>query len=301
LFAFETICRIAFSDSSFTEQDVQDTLVGVKQRFDHWQRWFALPALEKLFYKNVFVRGRLAPSLLLQRAQARVNERLLKGGTGKHADLLDRYLESDKNAPQHFGTGTVVGLTISTIHAGAETTASTLALTMYHLLTNPSALAELTQELQGAKLASPPTYQSVARLPYLEAAIKESMRLTSVNIAPLEREVPVGGAHIAGYYIPRGSAVSLNDKGLALRADVWGPEPEAYRPDRWVKANDAQRSKMERAFSGFGHGKRMCIGKHIAWIEMKKVLPEMLLNYEASTPRLRRCCFGSSSLLSFFP
>ena len=286
LFAFETICRIAFSDGNFTEQDVQDTLVGVKERFDHWQRWFALPWLERLLYKNVFVRGRLGPSLLVQRAQARVTERQLEGDPGAHADLLERYLEADKKAPHHFGTGTVVGLTISTIHAGAETTASTLALTIHHLLTNSSALAALLQELQIADLKSPPTFKSVAKLPYLEATIKESMRLSSVSISPLDREVPTGGAHIAGVFIPGGTAVAVNVTALALRADVWGAEPQVYRPDRWIVADDAERTKMERAFSGFGHGKRMCIGKHIAMIEMKKVLPELLLNYEVCTPSL---------------
>ncbi|KAH8812814.1 cytochrome P450 [Xylogone sp. PMI_703] len=301
LFAFETICRIAFSDSNFSEKDVQDTLVGVKERFDHWQRWYALPGLEKLLYKNVFTRGSLSPSLLVKKAIARVNERVTSGGTGTHADLLDRYLQANQKAPEHFGTETVVGLVISIIHAGAETTASTMAITLHFLLSNSAALNTLLLELESANLGSPPTYKSVSKLPYLEAAIKESMRLNAVTIAPLEREVPKDGAQIGGYYIPGGTAVSINDRALSQRSDIWGRDPEHYRPDRWIEADDSQRSKMERAFNGFGQGKRMCIGKNIAWIEMKKAIPELLLNYKVRTIEIFRIASSIlAGLLSYY-
>lgn len=284
-FAFETICRIAFSDGNFTAEDVESTLVGLKERFTHWQDWFLLPEWERLLYKNSFVRGRLGPNMLVQRAMARVTDREASGGTGSHEDLLDRYLQANNKAPANFGIPTVVGLVMSTIHAGAETTASTLAITIYMLISNPHALATLRQELESAKLESPSTFQSVNKLAYLDAVIKESMRMSPVTVSPLEREVPEGGAHIAGVFIPAGTAVAMNLNALALRSDVWGSKPEAYQPERWLEADDAQRMKMERAFSGFGHGKRVCIGKHIALIEMKKLLSELLLNYDVCLHR----------------
>src|ERR1700744_4401027 len=43
LYAFESICKIAFSDGEFSEKDIQETLLGMKERFDHWSDWFALP------------------------------------------------------------------------------------------------------------------------------------------------------------------------------------------------------------------------------------------------------------------
>ncbi|KAF5725032.1 hypothetical protein FMUND_245 [Fusarium mundagurra] len=256
LFAFDTMVRIAFSDGNFTENNVRDTIEGVKQRFEHWVQWYAVPNLEKLLFKNPFVRGRTTPSLLTERALKVVQERDAMGGVGSHADLLESYMRANDKDPEAFDRGTVVGMVMSTIHAGAETVASTLLDTFRSLLENPACMATLKKELESADLQSPPTLQSVAKLPYLEAALKESMRLNSVNVAPMEREVPAGGAHIGGVYIPGGTAVSINTRGMAGREDVWGPEPNQFRPERWLEADATERSKMERAFPGFGYGKR---------------------------------------------
>ncbi|KAF4428950.1 hypothetical protein FACUT_9213 [Fusarium acutatum] len=290
LFAFDTMVRVAFSDGNFTEDKVHDTIDGVKQRFEHWVQWYAVPNLEKLLFKNPFIRDRTTSSLLTERAFNVVRERDAMGGVGSHSDLLETYMRANQKDPEIFDRGTVVGMVMSTIHAGAETVASTLLDTFRSLLENPATMATLKKELEDAHLESPPTLQSVAKLPYLEAALKESMRLNSVNVAPMEREVPTGGAHIGGIYIPGGTAVSINTRGMARKEDVWGPEPTQFRPERWLEADAVQKSKMERAFPGFGYGKRMCIGQHIAWVEMKKMLPELLLNYNSGAASARPRC-----------
>lgn len=283
IFAFESICRIAFSDLNFTEQDMEKALNGARERFTHWYRWFANPGLEALIYKNPFIRVRSGTSLLGQQALDRVNKRKLKGAADSKADLLQWYLESNEKSPHLIDKGTVVGLVISTINAGAETTATTMLETLQLLLRNPSRHAALVTELESAGLASPPSFESVSRLPYLDATLKEAMRLNPVNQAPLERQVPPGGATLAGVYIPGGTSVALNTAALALREDVWGQKPDEFRPERWTQADPVEKTKMDRVFYGFGHGKRMCIGQHIAWLEMKKGLAEILLNYEVSS------------------
>lgn len=331
LFAFEAICRIAFSDGDFTEADVAGTLVGVKERFDHWFYWFAAPGWERLLFKNPFVRGRLSPSLLVRRAVARVSERIGGGKDGgmslnAHADLLNGYLKAQAKSPETFHTQDVVGMVLSIINAGAETTSSTMIETMRQLLLNPASLAAVRAELDSSIPSSspspspspssssfsdesytPPPFSSVSHLRLLEAAVKEAMRLNPVNVAPMEREVPAPGATIAGVFVPGGTSVAINTSGLALREDVWGAEPAKFRPERWIEADAEQLSKMERAFSGFGHGKRICIGRHIAWLEMKKALAALVLQFDVcdSSPPLHQIAFpidfSLSLSLSQFP
>jgi cytochrome P450 len=281
LYTFETICQIAFSDDNLSEADLKEILIGIWERFDHWNRWFTLPGWEKLIYRGQFRRTDGGPSKLVQKAVAIIKEREGSGGISEQGDLLDRYIEANQKIPAELETS-VISLVLSTINAGAETTGATIVNTLYFLLSNPSAYAALLRELDAANLESPPTFKSVSQLPYLEATIKETMRLNSVTAYPLEREVPAGGAQIAGYHIPAGVAVAVNERALA-RSEVWGEEPEAFRPERWLDADHAQRMKMERAWLGFGQGKRMCIGRHIAWMEMKKALPELLLNYKVKS------------------
>ncbi|RBA18229.1 hypothetical protein FPRO05_10524 [Fusarium proliferatum] len=272
LFAFDTMVRIAFSDGNFTEDNVHHTIEGVKQRFEHWVQWYAVPNLEKLLFKNPFIRGRTTPSLLTERAIKVVEDRDTMGGVGSHADLLESYMRANHKDPETFDRGTVVGMVMSTIHAGAETVASTLLDTVRCLLENPACMVTLKKELEDANLESPPTSLSVAKLPYLEAALKESMRINSVNVAPMEREVPAGGAHIGGVYIPGGTAVSINTRGMASREDVWGPQPNQYRPERWLDADAALRGKMERAFPGFGYVPRRQKARLVTFAKPSKEL-----------------------------
>ena len=158
---------------------------------------------------------------------------------------------------------------------------------MYHLLHTPHALSILRKELTSTTdLASPPSYQSVAKLPYLEAAIKEAQRMNIFTIDPLEREVHREGAMIAGVFIPGGTSVAVNIHAINRNTALWGEDADTYRPERWVEAEPALRSKMERSMLAFGAGKRMCIGQHIAWMEMKKALAQLVLRFDV---RRLRC------------
>lgn len=283
LYAFKTICQIAFSDGEFSEEDLKETIAATVERFEHWQSWFVLTGWEKLLYKNPLWQQSVGPSLLSEKTVARVMQREAAGGPGKHDDLLDRYLEANRKAPGDIPTSTVVGLVMSTINAGAETVAATMVNAMQFLINCPSAYSCLLKELEDAKLESPPTFKSVNQLPYLEATLKETMRLNSVMLAPLEREVPAGGVELLGHHIPAGVSVGVSERAAA-KSEVWGPEPLLFRPERWLEADDKARVKMERVFNGFGQGRRMCIGKHIAWMEMKKAIPDLLLNYKVMWP-----------------
>ncbi|EXJ74179.1 uncharacterized protein A1O5_02473 [Cladophialophora psammophila CBS 110553] len=304
-FAFDTICNIAFSDDQgFVEKqaDLGSTLEGSRQRFGHWHNWQSLPKLEKLIYKNRFVsRGTGATSLLGRLAIERLQTRLEKGGVGTHSDLLDRYLQASERDPVTFDRSTIIGLLISTIHAGAETTAATLNLTLYYLLTNPRAMARLRTEIEDAKLASPPSWQSVSKLRYLEACIKEAGRIRPLILDPIEREVPADGPgiEISGVYVPPGSVVAINTHALNRDPLIWGDKVDEFRPERWIEADEARLSKMERANLNFSTGRRSCIGQHIAWIEMKKFLPELLNQFDIELTSPHQQLQPSSSMVFF--
>ena len=175
---------------------------------------------------------------------------------------------------------------LSTIGAGADTTAGTLTYTLYLLCTHPAAAHALQQELDDAmrqgSLTNPPKWSQVNRLPYLEAVLKESMRIIPIASWGLDRIVPTGGATVSGQYLPGGTVVGCNIDAVHLDEDVYGQDAAAFRPERWLEADEDQRRRMDRAFLAFSAGKRTCTGIHIAWLEMKKTLPLLLMNFEVS-------------------
>ena len=69
---------------------------------------------------------------------------------------------------------------------------------------------------------------------------------------------------------------------MHLNPKVFGSAAEAFRPERWLESSAEQLRVMEVAHIGFGRGRRVCIGQHIAWMEIKKVLAVLVLGYEVS-------------------
>lgn len=152
-------------------------------------------------------------------------------------------------------------------------------------MSNPRTLRKLRQEISSASLSSPPSWKQVNSLPYLDACIKEAGRLSPLFFDPMEREVPASGPgiEISGVYVPPGSIVAVNQHALNRDPSVWGDAVEEYRPERWIDAEDEHAvQRMEKANLAFGKGRRVCMGQHIAWIEMKKVIPELLTRFDVS-------------------
>jgi cytochrome P450 len=291
-FMFDTLSRIAFSeDLGFmaNRQDIDGTLASAQQRFDHWHYWLAVPYLERLIFKNPIVLKFAKPSsrlaaLALRKISARQQQ---AKDAGELRDLLSQYLEAGKKDPGVIDSMTVVGLTISTIHAGADTTASATSLFFEHILRHPAKLTKLEDELLTATLSQPPTFTELNKLRYLDACIKESMRLETITGDGLERVVGEPGADIAGNWVPGGTVVAVSSHVVNRDESIWGPDTDLYNPDRWTEADEIQRRGMERSLIAFSAGKRVCLGQHIAWLEMKKLIPQLLMKYSVSVLQLQ--------------
>lgn len=178
--SFDTLTELAFSESRgflTAGRDLDGICPSGHQRFAHWRLWASLPGWEAVIYKNwIVTRIQRATGPLAQLAIRRIQQRKAEdkaGGGGK--DLLGRYLAASQEAPEAVAPADVLGLTISTIHAGSETTAMTSSATLVYLLWNPATLARLEEEVLGAGLSFPPRFAEVDKLVYLDAVIREGM------------------------------------------------------------------------------------------------------------------------------
>lgn len=177
--SFDTLTQVAFSDSRgflVHGADIDGTFISSRARFAHWRAWMATPSLESLLFKNrVAQYFSKSTSSLAKLAMRRIQERKSTDTTSTGRDLLGRYLAASQNAPEWIAPREVLGLTISTIHAGAESTATTSSLALMDLLSFPEKLKRLEEEILGADLSSPPAFKSLEALPYLDAVIRETM------------------------------------------------------------------------------------------------------------------------------
>ena len=150
--------------------------------------------------------------------------------------------------------------------AGHETTAIALTWTWWLLTRNPGAEARLHAELDAGLRDRVPSVADLPELPYTQAVISESIRLRPPAWAI--GRTAIAGHRANGYPIGEGSIVVVSP-WLLHHDPRWWPEPEAFRPERWL-ADDPQRPRC--AFIPFGGGPRVCIGEPFARLEAVMLL-----------------------------
>lgn len=172
------------------------------------------------------------------------------------------------------------GEALVNIIAGSDTTATAIRTTMLYLMSSPQAYRKLAHEVRAAaaegRLSSPIRDDEARKLPYLQAVIKEGMRVFPPVTGLMPTEVPPGGDVIRGYPIPEGTEIGWSAFGVQHSKEVYGGDAEAFRPERWLEVKDeeqlrAMTSTWELIFK---YGKWQCLGRAVALIELNKVFVE---------------------------
>ncbi|KAF7533964.1 hypothetical protein G7054_g6637 [Neopestalotiopsis clavispora] len=171
------------------------------------------------------------------------------------------------------------------IQAGADTTATALGSTLRFLLSHPRVLKKVRDEVEAVdsagKLSNPVAYEESRQLlTYLGACIKESLRLNPPAPNLFARVVPPGGKTIDGVFVPGETEVTSVSYIVQRDPELYSPDPEAYRPERWIEVDTHRLSEMEASQFVFGIGPRVCLGKDIATMELWKLLPEIIRCFE---------------------
>ena len=118
---------------------------------------------------------------------------------------------------------------------------------------------------------------------YLNACIDEAMRLSPPVGGILPREVLPGGIDIDGHYIPAGTVVGTPHYALHHNATYF-PQPFAFKPERWIvgspHVSQHDVNLAHSAFCPFSIGPRGCIGKGMAYMELRSALAMTLFMYD---------------------
>ncbi|KAH7199160.1 pisatin demethylase [Fusarium oxysporum] len=171
-------------------------------------------------------------------------------------------------------TQQAIGLNIG---AGSDTTANALSSILYYLYTNPRTLKCLRDELDTYVKVDPLRFQQSQSMPYLQAVIKEALRLHPGVGTQLTRVVTKGGLVIEGQFFPEGTEVGVNGWALYHKKAIFGVDACEFRPERWLETGE--NLNIGGSFA-FGAGSRSCIGKNISILEMSKAIPQIVRNFD---------------------
>jgi cytochrome P450 len=95
-------------------------------------------------------------------------------------------------------------------------------------------------------------------------------------VAYVPRET-IEEVEVSGVVLPKGTVVQLCPAVINLSPSVWGPDAEAFNPDRWDNLKGEAAGAY--AFQTFHNGPRVCIGKQLSMVEMKVILVELVSRF----------------------
>jgi cytochrome P450 len=309
---------LAALDSSM----VYSTLVGIYA----WAHPYLYAIME-----NIPGSGAAGRNFLMQFVQQKITERNQARSEAKMAeknelrelnddaprDFLDKLTDAHERDPQRVTPYHIFMMGLSNIVAGSDTTAVSLSSILYNLITHPSTLAKLRQEIkehqtQRDSSSNFITFKEAHAMPYLQAVTKEALRMHPATGLPLWRVVPQGGAFIAGHQFPAGATVGINSWVAHYNPEVFGPDADVFRPERWLEAEQEKGEQYQRMEANympvciafldlvlyissicsplqFGLGSRTCLGRHVSMLEMCKLVPRLVTDFDfeldmATTP-----------------
>jgi cytochrome P450 len=168
--------------------------------------------------------------------------------------------------------------TMTLFLAGHETTALALTYTLHLLAAHQDVYTKLLAEVDDVLGGRAPEPRDMERLPYTNAVVKESLRIyppvwTMARLAT--DDVEVGGVRL------RAGEQAILPQWVVQRDARWFPEPEVFRPERFL--GDAHKELPRFAYYPFGGGPRVCIGQHFALMELVFVVARLSQSFVFET------------------
>ncbi|KAL4878055.1 cytochrome P450 [Aspergillus karnatakaensis] len=212
-------------------------------------------------------------------------------GKTKQRDMLDYFvgMKDEKGGPASIRDISIeVG---SLVAAGADTTSVAIKAVLCPILEDPLRYQRLQREIDDAHersglnnaSAGNLSFSNLKELPFLDACIKEGLRLHPSIVYQLPRKAPEGGITIEGYYIHPSATVSMSPVAQNRCRSIFGEDADEYRPERWIEGEGSsgeQIKEMNKQLATFGYGSRTCIGRNLAMFELFKFVAQLLSRYQ---------------------
>jgi len=158
---------------------------------------------------------------------------------------------------------------------------------------NPTAYRRLRAEIDGIG-DNVVDCAAQVHLPYLNAVLHESLRLTPPILSGVQRaaEKGTGGRVVGSIFIPEGTSAFIHTYSLQRDPRYFSPLPDSFLPERWL--SEEHRRALEpkifnshqtyvnntTAFIPFSLGPANCPGQNLAWVEMRLVVSVMISRFD---------------------
>lgn len=235
--------------------------------------------LEQLWSSKANRRYQEDIDLLKKTAQEVVDRR--RANPSPKKDLLNAMLfGKDPRTGEKLTDESIMNNMITFLIAGHETTSGMLSFASYFLCKTPEALRKAHAEVDSVVGKGPVKFEHMSKLPYLEAILRETLRLqpTAPAFTVQPQEMMPGPVVLAGkYYIPAEAPIIALLPAAGRDPVAFGADAGEFRPERMYGEEFAK--LPPNAWKPFGNGARGCIGRPFAWQEALLALALILQNF----------------------
>ncbi|KAH7128559.1 cytochrome P450 [Dendryphion nanum] len=237
--------------------------------------WPGVMAAAKKWTGNFFQKKRV---IHFEYSASRVDRRIERGSN--EPDIWNLVMNAKEG--RGLTKGEMYANTTVFMIAGTETTATLLSGVTWYLLKHPESLKKLVEEIRASFNSDADiTIENLQRLKYLRACLEEGLRMYPPVPIGLPCLVPPQGAEICGEWVPGGTTVTCQQ--LAMYQDPKNfREPLSFIPERWTGGDERFADDNKLALQPFSYGPRNCLGKNLAYHEMRIILSKILFHFDLS-------------------
>ncbi|CAH0545699.1 unnamed protein product [Brassicogethes aeneus] len=196
-------------------------------------------------------------------------------------DLMDVYLTALKseNPGRSFSEQQLMAICLDMFMAGSETTSNSLTFGVLHLMLNQEAQNKAREEIDRViGKERRPTLDDRPLMPYLECVVFETLRMFGGRVLTVPHRA-LKDTHLNGYFIPKDVQVIANLHGCMMRPENGFDDPEAFKPERYLKNGKIH---LPETYMPFAMGKHRCMGETMARANVFLFLTTMIQNFEFS-------------------
>jgi cytochrome P450 len=235
-------------------------------------RYFKLPS-DRKFDRSVDAIHRHV-QLLIERSRARMPEH----SSDAPRNLLEAMLTAAGKPDSGITDAIIVANVITMLLAGEDTTAHSLAWTMYFISLDKNLQSRLHLASIDAFGSSQvcPAFEDIKKLDLFEFVTQEASRFKPV--VPLLYMEPVVDVVLGNVSLPAGTPLFFMLRPSMLDSKNFG-RPEEFLPERWSAGHLEIQPHDSKAYAQFGAGPRVCPGRALAAVEMRLVLSMLVRNF----------------------
>ncbi|KAK0617794.1 benzoate 4-monooxygenase cytochrome P450 [Bombardia bombarda] len=199
-------------------------------------------------------------------------------------DCVAHWFKAIDKSPDQVKLRDVYAIATGAVGAGSDTVSGGLQAFVYYMIRHEDAWRRVRDEILVAQKTGGckdrvVKFADAQKLVYLQACLKEALRMFGPVPMGLPRLAPKGGLTIGDRHFPEGTILSINPWVMHHSKEIWGEDARVFNPDRWLRG-EKEVMVLERYFMPWGQGYNSCPGQNIAKMEMSKIAATLVRDYD---------------------